>query len=103
MVIATAAFSVVFVALNASAARRITPAELVPAYFGASGLLFLAEWLLTFRAPAAAAVIVYLHISGAGPLLGLGFWLLARGRFGPPPAEEGFGPNARAGARWRSR
>src|SRR5262245_36174244 len=56
MVIVTAVFSVVFVALNASAARKIAPADLVPAYFGASGVLFLAEWLLTFRAPAAAAV-----------------------------------------------
>ncbi|HJZ73110.1 MAG TPA: hypothetical protein VKE51_15300 [Vicinamibacterales bacterium] len=97
MVIATAAFSVVFVALNASAARRITPAELVPAYFGASGLLFLAEWLLTFRAPAAAAVIVYLHISGAGPLLGSGFWLVASERFDPRTAKKRFGQIAGAG------
>jgi hypothetical protein len=97
MVIATAIFSVVFVALNASAARRVGPAALIPAYFGASGLLFLAEWLLTSRAPAAAAIIVYLHISGAGPLLGSGFWLVVSERFDPRTAKKRFGQIAGAG------
>jgi ATP:ADP antiporter, AAA family len=97
MVIATAVCSVVFVALNSSVARRIAPATLIPAYFAASGLLFLAEWLLTVRAPAAAAVIVYLHISGAGPLLGSGFWLIASERFDPRTAKKRFGQIAGAG------
>jgi len=97
MVIATAVCSIVFVALNSSVARRIAPAALIPAYFAASGLVFLAEWLLTFRAPAAAAVIVYLHISGAGPLLGSGFWLIASERFDPRTAKKRFGQIAGAG------
>ena len=80
IVIATSLCSILFVALNATAARKVVPATLIPAYFAASGLLFLAEWLLTFRAPAVAAVIVYLHISGAGPVLGSGFWLIASER-----------------------
>src|SRR5262245_25627227 len=75
VVIATSICSILFVALNASAARRVVPATLIPAYFAGSGLLFIAEWLLAFRAPAVSAVIVYLHISGAGPVLGSGFWL----------------------------
>src|SRR4029434_10499265 len=59
--------------------------------------LFIAEWLLTFRAPAAAAVLVYLHISGAGPVLGSGFWLIASERFDPRAAKRRFGQIAGAG------
>src|SRR5437867_5058188 len=76
MVMATSISSIVLVALNASAARKVAPAALVPAYFAGSGVLFIAEWLLTFRRPAVAAVVAYLHMSGAGPLLGSGFWLI---------------------------
>jgi ATP/ADP translocase len=97
MVIATAAFSMLFVVLNSAAARRLAPAALIPAYFASSGVLFLAEWLLTFRAPAIAAVIVYLHISGAGPVLGSGFWLIASERFDPRTAKKRFGQIAGAG------
>jgi hypothetical protein len=97
MVIATAACSMVFVVLNSAAARRAAPAALVPTYFASSGVLFMAEWLLTFRAPAIAAVIVYLHISGAGPVLGSGFWLIASERFDPRTAKKRFGQIAGAG------
>src|SRR6187455_1866423 len=65
MLIATSVFSIVLVALNSRAARRIAPGVLVPALFVGSGLLFLLEWLLRSRAPSMAAVVVYLHISGA--------------------------------------
>lgn len=97
MVIATAACSMLFVALNSSAVRRVPPSKLIPAYFAGSGVLFLAEWLLTARAPAVAAVIVYLHISGAGPVLGSGFWLIATERFDPRTAKKRFGQIAGAG------
>ena len=97
MVIATAVCSIVFVALNSWAARSVAPAALVPAYFAVSGVTFLAEWLLTFRAPIPAAIIVYLHISGAGPVLGSGFWLIAGERFDPRTAKRRFGQIAGAG------
>ena len=97
MVIATSVCSILLVALNSTAVRKVAPATLVPASFAASGVLFLAEWLLTYRAPAAAAVIVYLHISGAGPLLGSGFWLIASERFDPRTAKRRFGQIAGAG------
>jgi len=97
IVIATSLCSILFVALNATAARKIVPATLIPGYFAASGLLFIAEWLLTFRAPAAAAVMVYLHISGAGPVLGSGFWLVASEQFDPRSAKRRFGQIAGAG------
>ena len=45
MLLATSITSIVLVALTATAARRIAPATLVPAYFGVSSVLFLAEWL----------------------------------------------------------
>src|SRR5947208_1398789 len=75
MLMATSVCSIVLVALNARGVRRISPATLVPASFVVSGALLLCEWLLTSTAPATAAVLVYLHISGAGPLLASGFWL----------------------------
>src|SRR5438128_1270269 len=74
MVIATSVCSILLVAINSRATRRFTPARLVPASFAASGALFLLEWMLTYKARSIAAVVVYLHISGVGPLLGSGFW-----------------------------
>src|SRR5262245_16907778 len=97
MAIATSAFAIVFVALNSGAARKVAPATLVPASFAISGILFLAEWLLTFYAPAVAAVIVYLHVSGAGPAFGSAFWLIASEQFDPRAAKKRFGQIAGAG------
>ena len=97
MVIATSVFSIVLVGLNSKAARLISPSTLVPISFAVSGAGFLLEWLLTYRAPAPAAVIVYLHISGIGPLLGSGFWLISSERFDPRTAKRRFGQIAAAG------
>src|SRR5262245_9039123 len=91
MIIATSISSIVLVAVNANLFRRFAPASLVPAYFAGSGVLFLVEWALTTRLPAVAAVIVYLHMSGAGPLLGSGFWLIVSERFDPRTAKKRFG------------
>src|SRR5206468_7017558 len=74
-----------------------TPARLVPASFAASGALFLLEWMLTYKARSIAAVVVYLHISGVGPLLGSGFWLISSERFDPRTAKRRFGQIAGAG------
>lgn len=97
MLVATSVCSILFVAINAKGSRWIAPGVLVPASFVASGALFLAEWLLTFKAPAIAAVLVYLHISGAGPLLASGFWLISSERFDPRTAKKRFGQIAGAG------
>lgn len=97
MLIATSGFSILLVAVNSQIGRRIPPANLVPASFLASGVLLLAEWLLTYRAGPLAAVVVYLHISGAGPVLGSGFWLIASERFDPRTAKKRFGQIAGAG------
>jgi AAA family ATP:ADP antiporter len=97
MFIATSFVSIVFVAASSRAGGRLTPRTLVPALFASSGALFLAEWLLIDHAPRAIAVIVYLHISGAGPLLGSGFWLIASERFDPRTAKRRFGHIAGVG------
>src|SRR5947208_789354 len=69
MVIATAACSLVLVAAHTKWVRNVPPSVFVPACFAASGVLFAAEWMLRATAPRAGAVVVYLHVSGAGPLL----------------------------------
>ena len=97
MLVATSAVSMVLVVANARAARRLRPATLVPATFAASGVLFLLEWFLRSRSPLGTAVAVYLHISGAGPVLASGFWLIASERFDPHTAKKRFGHIAAAG------
>jgi ATP:ADP antiporter, AAA family len=97
MLLATSAWSILLVVANARAARRLAPATLVPASFAASGVLFLLEWMLRSRAPLGTAVAVYLHISGAGPVLASGFWLIASERFDPHTAKKRFGHIAAAG------
>src|SRR6185295_16119791 len=97
MLLATSACSILLIVLHGRVARRIPPAVLVPASFAASGVLFLLEWLLRSRAPLGAAVTVYLHISGAGPILASGFWLIASERFDPHTAKKRYGHIAAAG------
>jgi AAA family ATP:ADP antiporter len=97
MLIATSVFSLLLLALNARAARRLAPSSLVPAAFVASGVLFILEWLVRPLAPVPTAVSVYLHISCAGPLLASGFWLVSSERFDPYTAKRRFGQIAGMG------
>ena len=97
MVIATSVFSILLVAANSKATRMVSPARLVPASFLVSSVLLLLEWILTFRARPLAAVLVYLHISGVGPVLGSSFWLISSERFDPRTAKRRFGQIAGAG------
>ena len=97
MVIATAVCSIALVGVYSKATRRFTPARFVPASFAASSVLFLLEWMLTYKARSLASILVYLHISGVGPLLGSGFWLISSERFDPRTAKRRFGQIAGAG------
>lgn len=97
MLMATSVCSLLLVAANARAARRLRPSVLVPASFVASGLLFLVEWAFRSWAPSSTAAFVYLHISGSAPLLASGFWLIASERFDPHTAKKRFGQIAGAG------
>src|SRR5688572_4233956 len=97
MVIATSIFSIALVAVNAKGVSRLSPARFVPWAFAASAILLIAEWALTFSSPKLAAVLVYLHISGLGPILGSGFWLVTTERFDPRTAKKKFGQIAAGG------
>jgi ATP:ADP antiporter, AAA family len=97
MVIATSIFSIALVAVNAKGVSRLSPARFVPWAFAVSAILLLAEWVLTLSSPKLAAVLVYLHISGLGPILGSGFWLVTTERFDPRTAKRKFGQIAAGG------
>lgn len=97
MLAATSLFSILLVVAYGKSARKIPPARLVPASFVFSGVLFLCEWLLRSTAPTASAVVVYLHVSGAAPLLASGFWLISSESFDPRTAKKLFGRITSAG------
>src|SRR5438093_12676893 len=97
MLMATSLCSILIGTANARTGRRIAPAVLVPASFAVSGALFLIEWIVRSHAPSTTAVIIYLHISGAGPVLASGFWLIASERFDPRTAKKRYGHIAAAG------
>jgi hypothetical protein len=91
MVIATSAFSILLVALGSRTLARLSPATFVPMAFAVNAICLLVAWLLAPVAPAVAACAVYLQISGLGPMLGSGFWLIASERFDPHTARRQFG------------
>jgi hypothetical protein len=97
MVIAASAVSLAVVVVSSRIVMRLSPARFVPLAFMVSAILLLAEWGLVYAWPTAAAIIVYLHISGLGPMLGSGFWLIASERFDPRTAKRRFGQIAGAG------
>ena len=97
MVMATAVVSIGLVALTSKGLREVSPAAFVPIAFILSAVMLLVEWLLLPFAPRTAAILVYLQVSGVGPLLGSGFWLIATERFDPHTAKKRFGQIAGAG------
>jgi hypothetical protein len=90
MVVATAAFSILLVFASSRGLRRVSPGTFVPIAFAVSAALLVASWGLTFLSPRLAAQAVYLQISGLGPMLGSGFWLIASERFDPHTARQHF-------------
>ena len=99
IVIGTAALSILLVFASSRGLQKVAPATFVPVAFALSGLLLFASWLLTFSMPVLAARLVYLQISGLGPMLGSGFWLIASERFDPHTARHHFGRIAARRAR----
>jgi hypothetical protein len=91
MVVATAAFSILLVALSAWILRRTSPSTFVPVAFVVNAVLLLVAWGIASRVPVLAAQGVYLQISGLGPMLGSGFWLIATDQFDPHTARHHFG------------
>ena len=97
MLIATSMFSILLVGASARWSRRMTPAAFVPLSFLASAVLYLLEFAFRSEAPTVTAIAVYLHVSGVGPLLASGFWLIASELFDPRSAKQGFGRIGGAG------
>ena len=97
MVVATAAFSILLIALSSRGLRRLAPGTFVPALFAISAALLLADWALAPFAPKLAAEALYLQISGLGPMLGSGFWLIVTEHFDPYTARRAFGRIGAAG------
>jgi ATP:ADP antiporter, AAA family len=97
IVIATAAFSILLLAVTSRGLRHVPPATLIPGMFALNAVLLLVNWVLTWSAPAVAATAVYLLISGLGPMLGSGFWLITTDRFDPRTARQRFGQIAAVG------
>jgi hypothetical protein len=89
--VATSATSILLVIINSNLLRGLSPSVFVSGAFVLNAVFLLAEWGLTFRAPVVAVVAVYLQISGFGPMLGSGFWLIASERFDPRTAKQRFG------------
>jgi hypothetical protein len=97
MIIISSACSILLVALHSRWAARVGPARLIRAVSALSGALFVFEWLLRFEAPAATAVLLFLHTSTLGPLMISGFWLVTTERIDPYTAKRRFGQIAGAG------
>ncbi len=77
-------------------ARR-SPATVLPRLFAVSALGLVIEWIVDTRAPAVAAVAVYMHMSVFGPLLLTAFWSLVNERFDPHSARRAVGRIALGG------
>jgi ATP:ADP antiporter, AAA family len=97
MVVATAVFSILLVFASSYGLRRSSPATFVPVAFAISAALLLASSFLAFAMPTLAAQAVYLQISGLGPMLGSGFWLIATECFDPHTAKQNFARIAAVG------
>jgi hypothetical protein len=97
IVIATAAFSILLVMVSSQVLRRISPAIVIPLAFAVNAVLLLVEWSLAETQPAWIARAVYLQVSGLGPMLGSGFWLIATDLFDPRTARKHFGQIAGVG------
>jgi AAA family ATP:ADP antiporter len=97
IVVLTAVVSILLVMGSSRSLRSIAPGTFVPATFALSAAFLLGSWLLLDWSPTLAAQAVYLQISGLGPMLGSGFWLIATERFDPHTARLNFGRIAGVG------
>ena len=91
MVIAAALLSMVLTIGLARVMARMRPARLVPRLLLLSAVLLIAEWMLAAESRPAAAILVYLHLTGLGALLVSGFWAIVNERFDPSTARRTIG------------
>ena len=79
----SAVASVVVVLWLSRMMLRHTPASVVPVGFGASAVVLLATWALSFPAPRFAALVLYLFTSLFGAAMISAFWSLINETFDP--------------------
>jgi hypothetical protein len=90
----TTASALVAVMLAVASTRwlsRTLPAVALSRAFAVSAALFAIETPLFFWVPQIAAALLYVHVSGLGPMLGSGFWLLMSEWLDPHSAKRQFG------------
>jgi hypothetical protein len=97
ILVVTSLISILFVSASSRILTRVSPAVFVPAGFAISGVLIVLEWALLRQMPRFAATAFYLQVSGIGPILGSGFWLVSSERFDPRSAKKHYGQIAGAG------
>jgi len=97
MIIGTSVFSILLVVGSSKLLGKVAPGVYVPVAFAACAALLLGIWGISGSFPRVAAPLLYLLISGIGPLLGSGFWLIASERFDPRTAKQRFGQIGSAG------
>src|SRR5262245_22402797 len=68
MDVATAILSLIVVAIAARIVPRVASGRFVALSFAFSAALLLIEWSLYPSMPAVAAILLYLHIAGLGPM-----------------------------------
>ena len=88
MVIATAVFSILLVALSSRGLRRVAPGTSFRWRSPSTPRCCSSSGRSPTVAPRLAAQAVYLQVSGLGPMLGSGFWLIATDLFDPRTARS---------------
>lgn len=83
ILVASALFSFVLAEVSSLLLVRFGPFRTVPWLFCASGLGFGVEFLLFRLSPQGVAVVLFLHVVGAGAVLSSGFWSVVNERFDP--------------------
>lgn len=90
MVILASLLSICAGLATARLTASVAPRRLFPMAFVGSAALLLLEWAISLRAPAAAAVMIYLQMAVLGSVLISGFWSLLGDRFDARSAKKQF-------------
>ncbi len=96
MTVATAAFTGFLVPVFSRLLARFSPVAVVALGFLLSAAGHAIEWVW-YDAGRWTAVVIYLHLAGAGAVLLSGFWSLIAERFDPAGARASYGRIAAAG------
>lgn len=91
VMLASSVLSVAGVLLMSALLSRFAPARVVPALFMLSAGGYVGEWFLFKTLPAAASLIIYLHVAILGSLLVSGFWSVVTERLDPHTVKKSIG------------